>query len=85
MGARTLLLHAQRHWPEAITNMLWPLAVLDLAECHNVPKFDANGKIPLEKFSGVQGDVGIKTFHTRGLPMYALDSIIQDAHGNIPK
>ncbi len=25
--SRTLLLHAQRHWPEYITTMLWPLAL----------------------------------------------------------
>ncbi|KAL7464148.1 hypothetical protein ACHAXS_004483 [Conticribra weissflogii] len=24
---RTILLHAQRHWPEYITTMLWPLAL----------------------------------------------------------
>ena len=42
--------------------MLWPLALLSVAECHNVLKFDANGKIPLDKCSGIQGDVGIKHF-----------------------
>ena len=83
--ARTLLLHECWHWPEAITTMLQPLAVLDVAELHNVLKLDANGKIPLEKFSGLQGDVGIKYFHTWGCPVYVLDSRLQDGPGKIPK
>ena len=45
--------------------MLWPLVLLDVSERHNVLKFDKNGKIFLDKVSGVQGDVGIKHFHTR--------------------
>ena len=65
--------------------MLWPLALLSVAECHNVLKFDANGKISLEKFSGVQGDVGIKHFHNWDYPVYLLDSRIQGGHGKLPK
>ena len=84
-GARTILLHARRHWPEAITTMLWPLALLAVAERHNLIKFDANIKIPLEKFSGVQVDVGINHFHTWVFPVCVLDSRLQDGHGNIPK
>ena len=49
LGEINLLFHA-RHWREAITNMLWPLAFLAVAEFHDVLKFDADGKIPLEKF-----------------------------------
>ena len=85
MGARNILLHAQQHWPEAITTMLWSLASLVVAERHNVLKFDANEKIPLEKIYIVQGDVGIKHFHTWGCPVYVLDSKIQDGHGKLPK
>ena len=65
--------------------MLCPLALLAVAERHNVLKFDANGKIPLETFSGVQDDVGIKHFRTWGCPVYVLDSRLQDGHSNIPK
>ena len=65
--------------------MLCPLALLTVAERHNVLKFDANGEIPLEKVSGVQGDVGIKHFHTWGCSVYVLDSRLQDGHGKITK
>ena len=44
--------------------MLWPLALLAVAEIHNVLNIDEEGEIPLEKFSGVKSDVGIKKFHT---------------------
>lgn len=27
LASRTMLLHAQRHWPEMISTMLWPLAL----------------------------------------------------------
>ena len=65
--------------------MLWPLALLAVQERHNVLKFDANGKIPLEKFSYVQGDVGIKHFHTWGFSVYVFDSRLQDGHNKLPK
>ena len=32
LSARTLLLHAQRHWPEYVTTMLWPFALLAAAD-----------------------------------------------------
>ena len=65
--------------------MLCPLALLTVAERPNVLKFDANGKIPLEKVYGVQGDVGINHFNTWGFPVYTLDSRLQDGHRNIPE
>ena len=84
-GARTPLLHERRHWTEAITNMLWTTALLAVAELQNVLKFDANGKIPLDKLFGAQGDVWIKHFHTWGCPVCVLDSRIQDGHVKLPK
>ena len=32
LGARDLLLHAQRHWPEAITTMVWPIYLLAVTD-----------------------------------------------------
>ena len=48
--ARTLLLHAQRHWPEHITTMLWPFAVKAAIERINYLSFDLEGKTPANKF-----------------------------------
>ena len=58
---------------------------LVVTECHNVLKFDTDGKIPLKKFSGVQSDVGIKTFHTWICAVYVLDYGLQDGHVKLPK
>ena len=56
-----------------------------VSELHNVFKFDADGEIPLEKFSGVQSDVDINTFHTCGFPVYVLDPRLQNGYGKFPK
>eukprot|EP00956_Cyclotella_meneghiniana_P029977 scaffold74389_cov38-Cyclotella_meneghiniana.AAC.4 len=42
--ARTLLLHAQRHWPEYITTMLWPFAVKAAIKRISYLSFDLEGK-----------------------------------------
>ena len=85
LGARTLLFHPQRHFPEAITAMLCPLVLLEVAEYHNVLNIDVEGKNPLENFSGVKGDVWIKLFHTWGCLVYVLDSRLQDVKLKLPK
>ena len=54
LGAITLLFHACWHWPEAITTMLWPLALLVVVELHNVLKIGVKGEITLGKFPGAQ-------------------------------
>ena len=55
LSGRTLLLHAKRHWPEAITTMLWPFALKAAIKFHNDFYMDTDGKIPMELFSGVDG------------------------------
>ena len=49
LSARTILLHAQRLWPEYITPMLWPLALLAAADMHNNLFVDLNGRTPKMK------------------------------------
>ena len=65
--------------------MLCPLALLAVIERQNILKFDGDGKIPLEEFSGVQSDVGIKYLYTWGFPVYVIDSRLQDRNIKIPK
>jgi len=85
LGARTLLLHAKRHWPEAITTMLWPYAIKAAAERHNNLKLDDTGRSPIEKFSATKSELHICNFHTFGCPVYVLDSRLQDRSGGVPK
>ena len=65
LSSRTMLLHAQRHWPEYITTMLWPFALLAAADRMNHLHIDINGVTPEMKFSQVTGSsTKLKHFHT---------------------
>ncbi|KAL7465002.1 hypothetical protein ACHAXS_005332 [Conticribra weissflogii] len=44
--SQTLLLHAQRHWPEYITTMLWPLALKAAQDQLNQLNVNLDGKSP---------------------------------------
>ena len=51
LTSRTMLLHAQRLWPEYISTMLWPFALLAAADHINNIHVDINGLTPEMKFS----------------------------------
>ena len=85
LSSRTMLLHAQRHWPEYITTMLWPFALLAAADRMNHLHIDINGVTPEMKFSQVTGSsTKLKHFHTFGCPVYVLDARLQDSGGGGP-
>ena len=76
--SRTLLVHAQYHWPEFITTMLWPFALKTAQDRINQLNIDLEGKTPDMKFSNVEGrSMKLKDFHTFGCPCYVLDSRLQ--------
>ena len=87
LTARTLLLHAQRYWPEYISSMLWTFALLAAADRMNNLHIDMNGETPEMKFSAASGVTTRPTnFHTFGCPVYVLDARLQDAGGpGVPK
>ena len=85
LTARTLLLHAQRHWPEYISTMLCPLALLAAADRLNHLHVDTEGQTPEMKFSDAAGSVTrLKDFHTFGCPCYVLDARLQSSGGPGP-
>ena len=43
LGSRTILLHAQRLWPEAITTMLWPFSLRKFICTSNHYRSDSKG------------------------------------------
>ena len=87
LTARTLLLHAQRYWPEYISTMLWTFALLSAADRLNNLHVDLDGKTPEIKFSQAAGNTTrLKNFHTFGCPVYVLDARLQDSGGpGVPK
>ena len=81
--ARTVLMHAQRRWPEAITVHLCPYALKCVEELLQVvPRED--GKSPLEVYAGKDHQPALKDFHPFGCPVYVLDKQQQQT-GHMPK
>ena len=86
LSSRTLLLHAQSHWPEYITTMLWPFALKAAADRRNQLHLDLDGNTPDMKFSDVAAkSLRLKDFHTFGCPCYVLDSRLQTSTKGVPK
>ncbi|KAL7460839.1 hypothetical protein ACHAXS_001279 [Conticribra weissflogii] len=84
--SQTLLLHAQRHWPEYITTMLWPLALKAAQDRMNQLTVDLDGKTPEMKFSDVaSATIRLCNCHTWGCPCYILDSRLQTNPKGVPK
>jgi hypothetical protein len=78
-SARAIILHAEIHWPKAVSIDLWPFA-MDYAVYlwNRVPRKD-NGIAPLEIFCGGKIDPKvIRGAHIWGCPTYVLDPKIQD-------
>ena len=85
LTSRTMLLHAQQHWPEYITTMFWPFALLAAADQINNLRIDSNGYTPQMKFSKVSGQkTRLSNYHTFGCPVYILDARLQSAGGPGP-
>eukprot|EP00590_Aulacoseira_subarctica_P003895 CAMPEP_0172420440 /NCGR_PEP_ID=MMETSP1064-20121228/6807_1 /TAXON_ID=202472 /ORGANISM="Aulacoseira subarctica , Strain CCAP 1002/5" /LENGTH=204 /DNA_ID=CAMNT_0013160403 /DNA_START=104 /DNA_END=714 /DNA_ORIENTATION=- len=53
-SARTMLQHAQRHWPSAITTNLWPYAMNMAADLHNHLPAPGSEETPLEIYSSTK-------------------------------
>ena len=80
LATRTMLLHAQRHWPEHINIMLWPVALLAAADHMNNLHIDIESNLPEITFFKVSGGtVRVGNFYTGGYQKYVLDSRLQDA------
>ena len=85
LSSRTMLLQAQCLWPEYISTMSWPFALLAAADRINNMHVDINGMEPEMIFSQVAGStVQLQNYHTFGCPVYVLDAQLQDAGGTGP-
>ena len=84
--SRTLLVHAQSHWPEYISTMFWPFALKAAQDRLNQLNVGLDGKTPDMKFSGVASmSLRLRDFHTFGCPCYVLDSRLQTNPMGVPK
>jgi hypothetical protein len=79
--ARTMLLHAQHHWPDAIETSLWPYALRYACAIFNdAPTLKGQNKdcTPLELFTGTKVLAEVRNHHTFGCPVYVLETALQE-------
>ena len=85
LGARTLLLHGMRYWPQMINSMFWPFAIKAYSERMNRLHIDLEGSTPEMKFYGMErSDIPLQHYHTLFCPVYVLDARLQSAGGAGP-
>jgi hypothetical protein len=83
--ARTMMLHAQHRWPNAINTHLWPFAIKLANDLSNRSPAIQSGISPLELFSQVDIAPKVKHSHTFGAPVYVLENALQTPGSGIPK
>ena len=84
-GARTLLIHSIRMWPQMIDNLFWPLSTKAISERLNSLQIDHKGRIPEYILHGVNvEDIPVKSFHTLFSLIYVLDARLQNSGGAAP-
>ena len=85
LSSRNLVFHAQRHWPEYITTMFWPFALVEAADRMNNLHVDMHGQTPEMKISkNIGSSTRLSHFHTFGCPVYILDARLQSVGGGGP-
>ena len=77
--SRSMMIHANRRWPEAITPNLWPYAIRMANEVINdTPSLqDPERRSPIQIFSGSKVNHNTKHQQTFGCPAYVLDNTLQ--------
>ena len=75
-----MLLHAKQRWSTAITPNLWPFALRMANEVSNYSPVLKGGEhvSPIELFAQVDIRPQVKLNHTFGLPVYILNSCLQE-------
>ena len=83
-GARTMLAHAKHRWPAAITPHLWPYALRNASDMHNIVPIASTGKTPAATFAASNVRPNMHHYQTFGCPAYVLDNTLQSG-GSTPK
>jgi hypothetical protein len=76
-SARSMLLHAQRRWDDAITPNLWPYALRMANEMHNNLPTRGSPDSPIERFSRSNIRPQLRHYHHFGCPVYVLQGPLQ--------
>jgi hypothetical protein len=70
--ATTLLLHAQRRWPDAINTHLWTYAIRAANDSRNYAPTNENDTCPMSRFCTTASLPTIQIQHHFGCPTYVL-------------
>ena len=81
--ARTSLLDAISHWPDIITQDLWPFALKLAVDVHNNTP-GPSGLTPTEIFCGAKDRNRLADFHPFGCPVFVLEASLRQGH-KLPK
>jgi hypothetical protein len=80
---RMMLLHAQHHWPDAVSTSLWPYAMRTASHVFNdapTLKEDHKDKTPRELFTGMKISAEVRHHHTFGCPVYVTERSLQQGN-----
>ena len=85
--ARTMLIHAAKRWPQAVTANLWPYALRMANESSNeMPSLAfKDGRTPLQAFAGSRATTNPRFWQPFACPVYVLDPALQTAGGILGK
>jgi hypothetical protein len=83
--ARTILLHAQSHWPSVITEQFWPFAIHHAVNLYNPSTRIGEEVSPWERFTGEATTGNLADYHVFGSPVYVLHKTLQDHPGSLSK
>ena len=77
--ARTMLMHAHKRWPEAISAHLWPYALRQANLCiNNAPNMQHSSKqAPIQLFAQTPVNINRKHWKPFGCPVYVLSEALQ--------
>ncbi len=82
----TLLLHAKQHWPDYITTMMWPFALIEATFWLNRLSLRSDGCSCKVTFFNIDKDLfDPTTLHVFGSPCFILDSRLQSGNAGPPK
>jgi hypothetical protein len=76
--ATTLLLHAQRRWPDAINSHLWMYAIRAANDSRNYAPMNEDDTCPMSKFCNTASVPKVQNQHHFGCPTYVLRKELKD-------
>ena len=82
--ARTMLLHAMKHWPDIVDATFWTFAIKQAILIHNITPRHGMRESPYELFTNEDPPIQPQDLSVFGCPTYTLDKKLQESK-TIPK